>query len=372
MELAGTPERWRWLRSELAWLRSQDTDARLLTPEEAVDLVPIIDPTGVLGALYDPLEGTPRSERRHTRLRDRRAPPRRRGDRAQPGPVAPPLPNGEWHVETEQGDDRRRAHRERRRAVGAARRQHGRRRSPARADAASLPRHRRDPGGRGDPGRDGRGHRPRGLHVPAARGQRRAARRLRAEPAPLAGRGRRVGLRSRRCSPRSSTGSCPSCRSGSRASPSWPTPGSRSGSTARSPSPPTGTRSSGRSRASRTTGRRAAAWPGSRRARGSGSRVANWIVDGDPGYDVFGMDVARFGAVRRRTTGICATRPRSSTRAGSSWPTRTRSCRRGGRSRRRRSTTSSSRRARSSRVNWGLEVPLYFAPVAGLRRERHA
>jgi dimethylglycine dehydrogenase len=58
MELAGTPERWRWLKSELAWLRSQDTDARLLTPEEAVDLVPIIDATGVLGALYDPLEGT--------------------------------------------------------------------------------------------------------------------------------------------------------------------------------------------------------------------------------------------------------------------------------------------------------------------------
>ena len=51
---------------------------------------------------------------------------------------------------------------------------------------------------------------------------------------------------------------------------------------------------------SRATGRRAGAWPGSPRAPASGSRVANWIVDGDPGYDVFGMDVARFGAVRRR------------------------------------------------------------------------
>ena len=29
---------------------------------------------------------------------------------------------------------------------------------------------------------------------------------------------------------------------------------------------------------------------------GIGLALANWIVDGDPGYDVFGMDVARFGA----------------------------------------------------------------------------
>ena len=40
MELAETPERWHWLRSELQWLRTQDTDAYLLTPEEAVELVP--------------------------------------------------------------------------------------------------------------------------------------------------------------------------------------------------------------------------------------------------------------------------------------------------------------------------------------------
>ena len=35
---------------------------------------------------------------------------------------------------------------------------------------------------------------------------------------------------------------------------------------------------------------------------GIGLALANWIVDGDPGYDVFGMDVARFGpyASRRR------------------------------------------------------------------------
>ena len=58
LELAGTPERWRWLTSELAWLRSQGHDgAALLTPEAAAALVPIIDPSGLFGALFDPDEG---------------------------------------------------------------------------------------------------------------------------------------------------------------------------------------------------------------------------------------------------------------------------------------------------------------------------
>ena len=57
LELAGTPERWQWLKAELAWLRSMDTDAYLLTPQEAAAMVPIIDPRGLTGALFDPHEG---------------------------------------------------------------------------------------------------------------------------------------------------------------------------------------------------------------------------------------------------------------------------------------------------------------------------
>jgi dimethylglycine dehydrogenase len=57
IELAGTEERWRSLRAELAWLRTQGTEARLLTPAEAAELVPIIDPRGLHGALFDPEEG---------------------------------------------------------------------------------------------------------------------------------------------------------------------------------------------------------------------------------------------------------------------------------------------------------------------------
>ncbi len=58
LELAGTAERWRYLRSDLAWLRSMGhPDAYLLTPKEAAELVPIIEPKGLRGALFDPEEG---------------------------------------------------------------------------------------------------------------------------------------------------------------------------------------------------------------------------------------------------------------------------------------------------------------------------
>lgn len=55
--LAGTSERRRWLRSELAWLRAQGIDAYELSPAEAAEMVPIIDPSGLTGAIFDPLEG---------------------------------------------------------------------------------------------------------------------------------------------------------------------------------------------------------------------------------------------------------------------------------------------------------------------------
>lgn len=57
IELAGTPERWRWLKAQLAWHRTRGTDARLVSPEEAAEMVPILDPRGILGGLFDPNEG---------------------------------------------------------------------------------------------------------------------------------------------------------------------------------------------------------------------------------------------------------------------------------------------------------------------------
>lgn len=58
IELAGTPERAEWLKAELAWHRYMGNDeAYLLSPGEAAEMVPIIDPTGLTGALFDPHEG---------------------------------------------------------------------------------------------------------------------------------------------------------------------------------------------------------------------------------------------------------------------------------------------------------------------------
>jgi dimethylglycine dehydrogenase len=58
LELAGTAERWRWLKWELALMRTQGHEgAHLLTPSEAAAMVPIIDPAGLHGALFDPDEG---------------------------------------------------------------------------------------------------------------------------------------------------------------------------------------------------------------------------------------------------------------------------------------------------------------------------
>ncbi len=58
VELAGSADRWRWLRAELAHIRAQGHGgAELLTPAEAAAMVPIINPDGLAGALYDPDEG---------------------------------------------------------------------------------------------------------------------------------------------------------------------------------------------------------------------------------------------------------------------------------------------------------------------------
>ena len=55
--LATTPTRWEWLRSEFAIYQTLGIKARLATPEEIVADCPIVDPTGLLGGLFDPHEG---------------------------------------------------------------------------------------------------------------------------------------------------------------------------------------------------------------------------------------------------------------------------------------------------------------------------
>jgi dimethylglycine dehydrogenase len=94
---------------------------------------------------------------------------------------------------------------------------------------------------------------------------------------------------------------------------------------------------------------------------GIGLALANWIVDGDPGLNAFGMDVARFGPyasndryLRDTTAQFYARRfvmayPNEELPAGR--PLKTTPC----------YDDLAAAGARFS-VNWGLEVPLYFAP----------
>lgn len=103
LELAGTPERWEWLHAELAWHRAMGTDAHLLSPKEAADLCPIIDPAGLQGALFDPNEGHLDP---HGATHAYAVAARQRGaDVVQHNRVLAltPLPGGEWRVDTEQG-----------------------------------------------------------------------------------------------------------------------------------------------------------------------------------------------------------------------------------------------------------------------------
>jgi dimethylglycine dehydrogenase len=102
LELAGTPERWQWLKSELAWLRTQHTDAYIVTPQEAAEMVPIIDPTGLYGALFDPEEGNLDPNGATYAYADAA---RNRGAEIVPHNrvLSLALSGGEWRVETEQG-----------------------------------------------------------------------------------------------------------------------------------------------------------------------------------------------------------------------------------------------------------------------------
>jgi dimethylglycine dehydrogenase len=103
IELAGTPERMRMLRSELAWHRMRGTEAELLTPAEAADLVPIVDPTGLEGALWDPHEGN--LDPNGATYAYAEAATRRGADVIRRTRVTDltRLPNGDWRLDTDRG-----------------------------------------------------------------------------------------------------------------------------------------------------------------------------------------------------------------------------------------------------------------------------
>ncbi len=58
VNLAGTPERWEWLKAAWAVFQTMGlTESRLVTPEEVGEMCPIVNTDGLYGGLYDPNEG---------------------------------------------------------------------------------------------------------------------------------------------------------------------------------------------------------------------------------------------------------------------------------------------------------------------------
>ncbi|MBS0374263.1 MAG: GcvT family protein [Proteobacteria bacterium] len=101
--LATTPERWEWLRSEFAVYQTLGIEARLATPDEIVADCPIVDPTGLLGGLFDPHEGA--VDPHGTTHAFAMAARKRGADVILRNRVVAlsPLPDGRWRLETELG-----------------------------------------------------------------------------------------------------------------------------------------------------------------------------------------------------------------------------------------------------------------------------
>ena len=55
--IATTPARWEWLQAEVSMYETLGIEARLATPEEIIANCPIVDPKGLLGGSFDPHEG---------------------------------------------------------------------------------------------------------------------------------------------------------------------------------------------------------------------------------------------------------------------------------------------------------------------------
>ena len=101
--IATTPARWEWLRGECSVYQTLGIEARLATPEEIVADCPIVDPTGLLGGLFDPHEGAVDP---HGTTHAFAIAARKRGAdvilRNRVVAMAQ-LPNGHWRLDTEHG-----------------------------------------------------------------------------------------------------------------------------------------------------------------------------------------------------------------------------------------------------------------------------
>ena len=101
--LATTPARWEWLKAECAVYQTLGIGARLVTPEEIVADCPIVDPAGLLGGLFDPHEGAVDP---HGTTHAFALAARKRGAEVilrNRVTAITAQPDGQWRVDTEQG-----------------------------------------------------------------------------------------------------------------------------------------------------------------------------------------------------------------------------------------------------------------------------
>ena len=101
--IATSPERWEWLRGECSVYETLGIHARLATPEEIVAECPIVSPDGLLGGLFDPHEGAVDP---HGTTHAFAIAARKRGAEVilrNRVLALTPLPNGHWRLDTEQG-----------------------------------------------------------------------------------------------------------------------------------------------------------------------------------------------------------------------------------------------------------------------------
>lgn len=103
ISLAATPERWEMLKAERSMYETMEMETRLVTPEEIKELCPIVDVAGLQGGLYDAHEGymdphgTTHAYAGAARKRGAEIVLRNRVMELHQ------LPNGHWSVVTEQG-----------------------------------------------------------------------------------------------------------------------------------------------------------------------------------------------------------------------------------------------------------------------------
>ena len=295
VNMAGTPERWEWLKAAAAIFKTMGLDhARLVTPEEIKELCPICDVSGLYGGLYDADEGyldpygTTHAYVAAARKRGAEVILRNRVLELHAAP------DGSWDVVTEQCTDPRRACRQCRRPVGQAGRADGRRRPAGHTDGAPLSGHREHPRDRGHGPRDHAHRRPRGLHLPPAGGQGRAPGRLRARPAHwhVEGAPWDYGME---LIPEDIDRIAPELAKGFERFPCLNDAGIKRWINGAFTFTPDGNPLVGPVPGLRNYWTACGVMAGFSQGGGVGLCLAQWMIEGEPGSDIYGMDVARYG-----------------------------------------------------------------------------